>query len=91
MMTEVMAVELASHNIRVNTIAPGPIDTELVAKMHDAETRAEWTKIVPQARYAPPREVSGAAAFLLSDEASFITGHCLNVDGGFIAAGLQRR
>lgn len=90
-MTQVMAVELAEDGIRVNAIAPGPVETEMVAKMHDAETRAVWHRLVPQARYAPPSEIAGAIAFLLSDEASFITGHTLNVDGGFTAAGLQRR
>lgn len=89
-MTQVMAVELADANIRVNAIAPGPVETELVAKMHDQATREGWMKIVPQKRYAEPSEISGAIAFLLSEEASFITGHTLNVDGGFTAAGLQR-
>lgn len=90
-MTQVMAVELADANIRVNAVAPGPVETEMVAKMHDQETRDTWHRLVPQSRYADPSEIAGSIVFLLSDEASFITGHTLNVDGGFTAAGLQRR
>ena len=90
-MTQVMAVELAEAGIRVNAIAPGPVETQMVAEMHDAETRSVWHRLVPQSRYSSPSEIAGAIAFLLSDEASFITGHTLNVDGGFTAAGLQRR
>lgn len=90
-MTQVMAVELADEGIRVNAIAPGPVETQMVAEVHDAETRAVWNRLVPQSRYSSPAEIAGAIAFLLSDEASYITGHTLNVDGGFTAAGLQRR
>ncbi len=88
-MTEVMALELADVGIRVNAIAPGPVETELVAKMHDQKTRDGWMKLVPQRRYADPAEISGSIAFLLSEEASFITGHTLNVDGGYTGSGLQ--
>jgi NAD(P)-dependent dehydrogenase (short-subunit alcohol dehydrogenase family) len=88
-LTQVMAVELASHRIRVNAIAPGPIETPLVAAMHPPAVRAGWIERVPQRRYAAPSEVAGAAAFLLDEtRASFITGHVLTVDGGFAAGGL---
>jgi NAD(P)-dependent dehydrogenase (short-subunit alcohol dehydrogenase family) len=88
-MTQVMAVELASVGIRVNAIAPGPIETPLVREMHTAERRAEWLSLVPQRRYAAPEEVAGAAVFLLDEsQSSFVTGQTICVDGGFTAAGL---
>ena len=87
-LTQVMACELAPQNIRVNAIAPGPVETPLVQAMHDDAVRADWIREVPQRRYAAPGEIAGAAVFLLDDnKASFITGHILNVDGGFAAAG----
>ena len=87
-LTQVMACELAPQNIRVNAIAPGPVETPLVQAMHDDAKRADWLREVPQRRYASPQEIAGAAVFLLDDaKASFVTGHILNVDGGFAAAG----
>jgi len=87
-LTQVMACELAPENIRVNAIAPGPVETPLVQALQDASMRAEWLREVPQRRYASPDEIAGAAVFLLDDKkASFVTGHILNVDGGFGAAG----
>lgn len=87
-LTQVMACELAPQNIRVNAIAPGPVETPLVQAMQDDAIRSEWLREVPQRRYAAPHEIAGAAVFLLDDaKASFVTGHILNVDGGFAAAG----
>lgn len=90
-LSQVMAVDLADHGIRVNCIAPGPVETALVARMHDPAIRAAWTRATPMARYATPEEIAGAAVFLCSDDASFVTGHVLAVDGGFLGAGLARR
>jgi len=88
-LTQVMACELAPDNIRVNAIAPGPIETPLVKEMHDDIVRAGWLRHIPQRRYAAPEEITGAASFLLDEtKSSFVTGHILNVDGGFMAAGL---
>jgi NAD(P)-dependent dehydrogenase (short-subunit alcohol dehydrogenase family) len=88
-MTQVMAVELASANIRVNAIAPGPVETAMVRAMHTEEARQNWLTRVPQGRYAGPHEIARAAAFLLDDEqSSYVTGHVLAVDGGFLAGGL---
>ncbi len=89
LLTQVMAVELAQDNIRVNAIAPGPIETPLVKVLHTQEARAAWMQTVPMKRYAAPKEVSGAIAFLLDGEKSgFVTGQTINVDGGFLAGGL---
>jgi NAD(P)-dependent dehydrogenase (short-subunit alcohol dehydrogenase family) len=89
-MTQVMAVELASQNIRVNAIAPGPVETAMVRAMHTEEARQNWLTRVPQRRYAAPQEIARAAAFLLDDEqSSYVTGHVLAVDGGFLAGGLM--
>lgn len=88
-MTQVMAVELAPFSIRVNAIAPGPIETPLVVGMHSAERRQQWLSSTPQHRYGQAEEVARAALFLLDErESSFITGHTLCVDGGFTAVGL---
>lgn len=75
------ANELASRNIRVNVVAPGPTDTAMMAGASD-EVRETVTKLVPLGRMARADEVASAALFLASDQSSFITGAELPVDGG---------
>ena len=88
-MTRVMAVELAAHGIRVNAVAPGPIDVPRSRAQHNEERRSAWQRAVPLARYGAPEEVAAAALFLASDDASYVSGQTLSVDGGFTAAGLR--
>lgn len=88
-LTQTMANELAEAGIRVNAIAPGSVETPLVAGAHNPATRAGWLATIPQRRYASPAEIAGSAVYLCGPDASFVTGTILVVDGGFMAAGLQ--
>jgi NAD(P)-dependent dehydrogenase (short-subunit alcohol dehydrogenase family) len=89
LLTKVMAVELSDYGINVNNIAPGAIETDMAATAHDAATRAAYNYLIPMVRYGTPEEIADAAVFLCSDEARYVQGHTLNVDGGFRAAGLM--
>ena len=89
LLTRVMAVELAPYGINVNAISPGPVDTEQSRGTHTPATRRAYYDRLPVGRYGERFEVGAAALFLASDEASFVHGHILNVDGGFHAAGLM--
>jgi NAD(P)-dependent dehydrogenase (short-subunit alcohol dehydrogenase family) len=89
MLTQGMAIELAAHGIRVNCVAPGDIQTETSA---DATTEikrsgagGQYLRFTPLRRRGSPEEIARAIAFLASDDASFITGTTLLVDGGFLA------
>lgn len=88
-MTQVMAVELARVGIRVNAVAPGPIDTPLTKEVHPPETRKTWVAAVPLRRYGEPEELCGTVCWLLDDAVSgYVTGQIISVDGGFTAMGL---
>jgi len=86
--TRAIAIDLARYGIRVNAVSPGPIDTELVQQMHSPDYRSKFTALIPQGRYGHAHEVAAAAIFLASDDASFITGSVLAVDGGFTSSGV---
>lgn len=87
-LTMVMATELGPQGIRVNAIAPGPVDTPLARAMHTDDVRRQWNERVPQGRYGTPAEIAGAVAFLISADGAYVNGQVLAVDGGFINAGL---
>jgi 3-oxoacyl-[acyl-carrier protein] reductase len=88
LLTKVMAVELAPYGVTVNAIAPGPVVTEMSNGTHTEATRKSYHDRIPLRRYGREQEIAAAAVFLASPDASFVTGHTLNVDGGFRAAGL---
>jgi NAD(P)-dependent dehydrogenase (short-subunit alcohol dehydrogenase family) len=89
-LTKTMAVELAQHNIQVNAIAPAQIDTRLT-RGYSEDARARRVARIPMGRFGEADEVARAALFLASDDASFVTGHTLAVDGGYLAGGLWSR
>ncbi len=87
-MTQTLAVELGPSGIRVNAIAPGLVDTRFASALTgNPDLVARVVARTPLGRYAQPDEIAGAALYLASDAASFVTGHTLVVDGGYTIAG----
>jgi NAD(P)-dependent dehydrogenase (short-subunit alcohol dehydrogenase family) len=82
-MTKSVALELAKSGIRVNAVAPGPTDTGMLTRFTGTpENKAALVTTVPMGRLGLPEELANAIVFVASNDASFITGHVLNVDGG---------
>ena len=87
-LTKQQAVELGNVGIRVNAVAPGPVETAMAQQVHSADIRTSYRDAIPLQRYGTTQEIAAAVAFLCSDAASFINGQTLAVDGGFDAAGV---
>jgi NAD(P)-dependent dehydrogenase (short-subunit alcohol dehydrogenase family) len=91
-LTQQAAVEYATHKIRINAIAPGTIMTSMNSRIFDTLDDPQplidsWNSMHALGRFGQPEEVAAAVVFLASDEASFITGECLRVDGGMTVKG----
>lgn len=87
-LTKQQAAELAALGIRVNAVAPGPVDTAMAKAVHSKEIRADYHDAIPLNRYGLEEELAEAIFFLCSEKASYITGQVLAVDGGFDAVGI---
>ncbi|MFK7877472.1 MAG: SDR family NAD(P)-dependent oxidoreductase [Paracoccaceae bacterium] len=87
-LTQQYAVELGEYGIRVNGVAPGPVRTKLAMAVHTPEIISAYHDALPLNRYGTETELAAAICFLLSDEASYVTGQILAVDGGFEATGI---
>jgi NAD(P)-dependent dehydrogenase (short-subunit alcohol dehydrogenase family) len=86
-LTKALAVDLAPRNIRVNSIAPGPVDTEMARGEHKSDIRTMFERMIPMHRYARAEEIASAALFLASDESSYVSGAIVTVDGAYSGAG----
>lgn len=90
-LTKTLAIEWAKKGVRVNAIAPGVFPTDLNRALLDGTPRGkEFLVRTPMARFGKLEELVGAAVYLASDAAGFVTGHVLAVDGGFLASGVNQ-
>lgn len=87
-LTQQQAVELGEYGIRANTVCPGPVRTKLAMAVHSPEIIAAYHDAIPLNRYGNEREIAEVICFLCSEKASYVTGQCIAVDGGFEATGI---
>jgi NAD(P)-dependent dehydrogenase (short-subunit alcohol dehydrogenase family) len=88
-LTRQMAVELAQHGVTANAVAPGPVDTPMTRVLHTEQFRREYENAIPMSRYGTVGEIAAAVMYLVSEDAGFVTGVTLPVDGGFLASGAR--
>jgi NAD(P)-dependent dehydrogenase (short-subunit alcohol dehydrogenase family) len=90
LLTQVMANDLARYAIRVNAVAPGPVETPMVKAVHSEQDRELWMRFLPMRRYGTPQEIATVIEFLLDGtKSSYVTGEIVAVDGGFRGAGIM--
>jgi NAD(P)-dependent dehydrogenase (short-subunit alcohol dehydrogenase family) len=89
-LTRALSVEWARHGVTVNAIAPGVFETDLNRELLKGPRGQEFKMRTPMGRFGRVEELVGAAVYLASDSASFVTGHVLAVDGGFLASGVNQ-
>lgn len=87
-LTKQQAAELGQYGIRVNAVAPGPVDTAMAKAVHTPEIRADYHDHIPLNRYGLESELANAICFLCGDQAGYVTGQVLAVDGGFDSTGI---
>jgi NAD(P)-dependent dehydrogenase (short-subunit alcohol dehydrogenase family) len=87
-LTKQQAIELGDAGIRVNCVAPGPVDTEMAKLVHTVAIRSDYHDTIPLNRYGTTEEIAEAVGFLCSPAASYVNGQTLAVDGGFDASGV---
>jgi NAD(P)-dependent dehydrogenase (short-subunit alcohol dehydrogenase family) len=88
-LTRQMAVELAEYGVTANAVSPGPVDTPMTRVLHTDRFREEYSRAIPMNRYGTTGEIASAVMYLVSDEASYVSGITLPVDGGFLASGAR--
>jgi len=89
-LTKQMALELGPQGVTVNAVGPGPVDTPLTKVAHSEETRRAYLDLIPLNRYGKVEEMADAAAYLAGEQAAYVNGHVLFVDGGFVSVGIQK-
>jgi NAD(P)-dependent dehydrogenase (short-subunit alcohol dehydrogenase family) len=87
-LTKQQAMELGNAGIRVNAVAPGPVETAMAKAVHSQDIRRDYRDTIPMARYGSEAEIARAVLWLLSPQATYVNGQCLAVDGGFDASGI---
>jgi NAD(P)-dependent dehydrogenase (short-subunit alcohol dehydrogenase family) len=87
-LTRQMALELAPLGVTANAIGPGPVDTPLTRAAHTEKTRENYLRLIPADRYGRIEDMADAATYLAGEEAGYVNGHILYVDGGYTMAGI---